>query len=500
MMRTKLCKAALAAGALLAFAGCGTRPAAVEQVVADGVNAAVSPDGRLLAFQRFSDGRSHLAVRDLARGTESWIEDGAHSALHPVWSPDGALYYSYCATTATAYQKWIKPATDKGKGWNIRRWKDGVVTDVTAGGARDFSPCVSPDGRQVYFCTTRGVNDPKSLFSMSQNLAVTRADGGEVKTYLLAQRNCNAGYSQPDVSPDGRFIVWAQIDSFYDGWRLYVARVDAPKRSVALLPPDVVAYAPRWSPDGRLVAFAGYREGDPGWCVYLTDVRSGAWTRVCRGENPSFFPDGKAVVYDREGRIFRRTLSAADVPSAGALAPSGCAAERLLWRADAPKANDRPSFPKALAFGDDEAVFVRVKLHWADSGEKLQRFFAGAYGDTVTREQALQVYRDPKGLPTFATRTGADVFTCVQLREPLAKEGDYTFTAVRAGGELFLSMNDGWPARQTLSEGMITLGKPLYAILGRDAGSSATAIRSVEVGTGWPKNVPCALSRKEVFE
>ena len=480
------------------FAGAHTGQ--VERMLADGVNGAVSPDGRLLAFQRFVGNRSRIAVRELASGRETWVEDGEHSALHPVWGPDSSLYYSYCATTATAYQKWIRPATDADKGWNIRKWKDGRTTDLTSGGARDFLPAVSPDGRKVYFCTTRGVYNPHTLFSMSQNLASVGTEGGEVETVLRSQHTANSGYAQPDVSPDGRHLVWAQIDSFYDCWRIYASRIETPKRAIALLPPGFVAYAPRWSPDGRLVAFTGFREGDPGWCVYLTDVRSGAWTRICRGDNPSFFPDGGSIVYDRGGKLFRRTLAPSDLPRGGTSASPGCEAEKVVWRADAPKPDAKLPFPGELAFADDETFFVRVKLHWADSGERLQRFFAGAYADTVKRDQAVQIYRDPKGLPSFATRTGADEFTYAQLGEPLTKEGDYTFTGIRACGELFLSQDGGWPARQALSGGMIPLRNPLYALLGRDIGSSATSIKSVEIGTGWPKDVPFALSRKEVFE
>ena len=475
-----------------------------ETPIAVGVNAAVSPDGRSVACQRFFRGRSDLLVRDLATGAETWVEKGGLSAIHPAWAPDGTLVYSYCSTAATAHEKWIRPKTDWSKGWILRAWKDGVKTDLTSTEARDFLPTVTADGKRLYFTTTRGAHGTQTLFSsMSQHLAVCDfAPGGEVTTFLPPPNSVNAGQGQCAVSPDGAYIVWAQIDSFWDSWCLLGARIDSPKASVSLLPDDMVGLSPRWHPDSRTLAFAGYREGDDGWSVYLTDVRSGDIRRICTGDNPSFTPDGKSVVYDRGGTVYRRTLAPADFPSREAKpAPDGFGGERVLWRADGPGRDTRQPLPPSLAFSDDATFFVRVKAHWSDSKATLQHFVSLAYGDTGKPDQALQVYRDPQGYVSFATRDGGDQFTYLQvLAEKLEKSGDYEITCVKSGDRCYLSVNGGAPVQMRFSHGVMSFRKPRDAWFARGFGTTDSRVGSVEVGTGWPATVPRPGTRKGVFE
>ena len=65
----------------------------------------------------------------------------------------------------------------------------------------------------------------------------------------------------------------------------------------------MAAYAPAWSPDGKTIAFTGCREGDDGWQIYLMPSEGGTMTRLAKGKNPSFAPNGRTVVYDRDGEI-----------------------------------------------------------------------------------------------------------------------------------------------------------------------------------------------------
>jgi Tol biopolymer transport system component len=95
---------------------------------------------------------------------------------------------------------------------------------------------------------------------------------------------------------------------FRGNWRLVVAPVSDLAKGRALTPPDASCHSPRWSPDGRRVCYTGYRVGDPGWCVYVQDVATGAATRVCEGRNPCFSPDGKTLLYDRDGSLFTRPM------------------------------------------------------------------------------------------------------------------------------------------------------------------------------------------------
>ena len=489
---------------ILVAVGCSRPPQDDEIRVASGVNAVASPSGESLAFQRFDDGRSRLIVKNLAGGDEMEVNRDEGSAIHPCWAPDGTLVFSCCKTRGTAYEKWVDPKTDFDRGWHLCSWKDGRMTDLTATGARDFLPTVSPDGTKIYFTTTRGAHGTHTLFSsMSQHLAVCdNVAGGEVKTYLAPPNASNAGQGQCAISPDGKYIAWAQIDSYWDSWYLMGARTDSPEAGAALLPQNMIGVSPRWHPNARVLAFAGYREGDPGWCVYLMDVRSGDVRRICPGDNPCFMPDGSTIVYDRDGNVYRREIGANDWPSAvdrGNKADFG--EEHVLWHVDAPERNQRLELPSSLSFNDTETFFLRVRVRWTDSKEPLQHFATLAYGDVPTADQALQLYRDPKGYLSFATRTAADAFTYLQITsEPLSKSGEYVLTGIKSGNFCYLSCNDGPPVQMRFSHGVMSFKKPLRASIGRGFGKTDSLVRAIEVGRGWPANVPRPHSRREVFE
>jgi Tol biopolymer transport system component len=55
---------------------------------------------------------------------------------------------------------------------------------------------------------------------------------------------------------------------------------------------------PRWSPDSRRLVFGSSRTGND--VVYVLDVAHCRTSRVARGFRPSFAPDGKHVVFERD--------------------------------------------------------------------------------------------------------------------------------------------------------------------------------------------------------
>ena len=97
-------------------------------------------------------------------------------------------------------------------------------------------------------------------------------------------------------------------DGYFSAWRIVTSSVSAPDDIAYETPPEMVAYAPAWRPDGRALAFTGYRVGDPGWGVYVKDLGTGALTRIAAGENPSWRKDGRMLVYERDGMVYKRGL------------------------------------------------------------------------------------------------------------------------------------------------------------------------------------------------
>ena len=105
-----------------------------------------------MAFQRAVGDKMRVGVLDLKTGQIVWPETQGN-ACHPFFAPDGSLVYAYANITNTAYQRFMLNGPQDGYG--IRRWKEGVATDLTHGLWRDYQPSVSPDGKSLYFCTQR---------------------------------------------------------------------------------------------------------------------------------------------------------------------------------------------------------------------------------------------------------------------------------------------------------------------------------------------------------
>lgn len=277
-----------------------------DEPICAGVNGAFSPDGGRVAFQRDAGAETHLGVVDLKTGEVVWIERGPGRAAFPTWTRDGALVYSYGDRFHTAYATWRGNLTE---GYGLRRWKDGVKTDLTRDRRYDYSPCVAPDGKTLYWVSTKGFAfKGPAVGDIRSGLWQGPLENPEAGTPVVRLPMESAGVGQPAVSPDGRQLVWAQLAGFGSSWKLCSAKVGDWAHVTVLTPPDMAAYAPNWSPDGKSLAFTGYREGDSGWCVYLMTPGSGAPQRICRGENAAFSPDGRSLVYDDGATLYLHRL------------------------------------------------------------------------------------------------------------------------------------------------------------------------------------------------
>ena len=280
-----------------------------EEVVCAGEEASLV-HGKLL-FQRRTNERYAVFVRDLATGQETTISPAEGQACHPAWSPDGSVLYTYGNETKTGFA-----ARDDATGWNLWLWKDGDRRQLTHGRQRAYAASFAPDGQTVYFSCDHVAETGKSASQAADPNAISRAgiaavplDGHGAQRTVCVLPQSNSACSQPRVSPDGKLLLRAELAKFRETWRLVVSPLDHPEQRTHLTSLYEAAYAPAWSPDGKLIAYTGFRDGDAGWGIYVMPSEGVVTQRIADGRNPSFAPDGKSVIYDRDGKVYRREVT-----------------------------------------------------------------------------------------------------------------------------------------------------------------------------------------------
>ena len=280
-----------------------------EEVVCAGEEASLV-HGKLL-FQRRINERHAVIVRNLATGQETTISPAEGQACHPAWGPDGSVLYTYGNETKTGFA-----ARDDATGWNLWLWKDGDRRQLTHGRQRAYAASFAPDGQTVYFSCDHVAETGKSASQAADPNAISRAgiaavplDGHGAQRTVCVLPQSNSACSQPRVSPAGRLLLRAELAKFRETWRLVVSPLDHPEQRTHLTSLYEAAYAPAWSPDGKLIAFTGFRDGDAGWGVYVMPSEGVVTQRIADGRNPSFAPDGKSIIYDRDGKVYRREVT-----------------------------------------------------------------------------------------------------------------------------------------------------------------------------------------------
>lgn len=441
-----------------------------------------------MAFQRKVGDKMRVGVLDLKTGETVWPET-AGNACHPFFASDGSLFYAYANITNTAYQRFVLNGPNDGYG--IRRWKDGAATDLTHGLWRDYQPSVSPDGKRLYFCTQRPHDGAPPIRIDSMAL-----DGGHPEPFILpaGQPYGDAAVGQPVVSPDGRMIAWAQINTTYDVWHILAARMDDLDNVCAVSPPDMVAYAPRWSPDGKAIVFTGYREGDPRWCVYLASLETGNITKVCEGEDPDFTADGKAVAYSDSGVIYMRQLGKVALPvdETRRLASSRAEPEKVRFSTNGvPAELTDVRIPANCVIGRGETCFIRARFVWSGETNCLQEVCRAGW---LPSDCSLQLYVQKGGHPNFSIRDINWQQTYLPATRPLSGAGEHTLTGVRTKEAIYLSVDDGPAAVAPITRGVAPLDRPGKVAFAAPAFKPMDRIVSFELGTGWPTNVPTPMA------
>jgi len=161
-------------------------------------------------------------------------------------------------------------------------------------GVTELRPDISPDGRWVVYM---------SLDKDSPRLWKTLVDGGEAPIQLTDKIT-----SVPRVSPDGRFIACfyrAQVDTFS---KLAVIPFDGgePVKVFDKSPTTIVESGIQWTPDGRALTFIDNRDGVSN--IWLQPLDGSPAKQLTNFTSETIFrfawsPDGKMFVAERGTEI-----------------------------------------------------------------------------------------------------------------------------------------------------------------------------------------------------
>src|SRR5512143_1247569 len=297
------------------------------------------------------------------------------------------------------------------------------VVDVATGkvrrltrGARALDPDVSPDGRTVVFARRRG--DRSELFTIG-------LDGRGLKALTASAEGVE--WSGPRWNPRGDAIVAARY--LPGGW-LDLVRVDPATGLVEPLTHDRAKdVEPTWTPDGQGVVFRSDRDGVSNLSLLrLADRSVSRVTNVLGGAfQPSVSPDGRSVAYSAYSS---RGYDVQVAPLEPEAAPAPPFADAL---AD-PRPDPPPAPSPAKPYRPASMLLPRFWSPWVELGDSEDRigFATGGsdalfrhiwaaratYGTQSERVDASAVYVYDRFRPTFivSAQDTTDVYSNGQLR------------------------------------------------------------------------------------
>jgi len=255
-----------------------------------------SPDGQSLMFSSNRSGNVDIWIRDLASGRTSRLTDDAAGDWDPAFSRDGRSVI-WSSDRGGHMEIWMAAIDGSG------------ARQVTTDGVDAENPTMTADEQWIIYAS--GSDDKRGIWKI-------RPDGTDA-TQLAA-----GSYLLPEVSPDGRYALFMQIqqlNSFVQVVEVETGRIldYALSQQVIERDENVVFGRARWNIDGTGIIYVGQDEyGTSG--VYLTAFDpAGTWDgshRKIAGfesrfstESLGLSPDGKSVVIAalNERRTLKRT-------------------------------------------------------------------------------------------------------------------------------------------------------------------------------------------------
>lgn len=193
-----------------------------------------SPDGLEIAFSSRSNGPySELQVVDLASGKVRNLTHDLALVLSPAWSPDGKFVY-FASSRGGTMNIWKIPSSG------------GEPEQITAGQGDDAQLDISADGKKIVFSTWR------------QNANIARADleakPGQADVRFLTTDPARNQLA-PVYSPDGKYIAYFSNLKGAEKESIWISNADG-SDPVQLVKDDGINVFPRWESDSRHLVYA----------------------------------------------------------------------------------------------------------------------------------------------------------------------------------------------------------------------------------------------------
>ena len=223
------------------------------------LNAAISPDGRQLAYVRREAGQYSIWVRQVATGSEVEVVPPQDRLMAgSAFAPDGEHVFFLRMENPTTASMLRVPTL----GGEVKR----IVEDA------DSPPTFSPDGKRFAF--------RRGLPGRGMALMVADIDGSDQRELAMGE-----WMSYPSWSPDGSTI--AAFEKLPDGWQPFTFEVDSGVRHAVgsdVVFAEVTGVA--WLPDDDHLIVAGSISGDtPNHQIWRLSVSEGTLERISNDPN-----------------------------------------------------------------------------------------------------------------------------------------------------------------------------------------------------------------------